>query len=565
MRNGAYLVIRLAMEHMGLLKTAIFLYKLRNKSCFDYKPCGEYRWKYITDGEYYMIMHIRRNQIKNLDYIKSLARKTSTWEILIMSLYIVLVGILVPRHEPWFDEAQAWLLARDLSPFQLFTKYLRYEGTPGLWHLILMIPARLGMPYTTLNIISVLFAAAGVFVFLRYSPFPFFIKVLFPFTFFIFYQYAIVSRSYAMMPLLLFLIAMVYKKRHENIYIFVLLLAILSNANLHGLIIAMSLLGVNLIDVIRRWKTFDKKLRNKHIRAYLAFGIMVGLLILVLWPPEDLYVGNKNYLDFERFIKTSCAVLEDSMVNNIMYQDIHYHEAYLAAAGLLTFVALGCTLLWLGLKRTLLIYVIPVLGLLALFSIKYVNVWHQGIIFLLWIFALWVSIENAGYAKNAGEGLEKWLKRFVHILLAVVMLVHIYWSANSYIYDYFNNYSASREIADYIKANKLQDKKICAVSFHSISILPYFNNNIFDNYNNGEKPSCWLWSTKNMMPKYVSEINSVVRQKPDVIIIGVKFDTIEECSIKIPGYVQVRIFDGNIYWKDAVYEKDAFILYLRSP
>jgi hypothetical protein len=106
----------------------------------------------------------------------------------IFALYAVLLAFAVAHHEPWMDEAQAWLLVKDASLVEIFTHYLRYEGSPGLWHLILAIPAKLGFPYFTINIISAVFSALAVWLFLRYSPFPLLVKILFQFSYFIFFS-----------------------------------------------------------------------------------------------------------------------------------------------------------------------------------------------------------------------------------------------------------------------------------------------------------------------------------------------------------------------------------------
>ena len=57
------------------------------------------------------------------------------WAVFV--IYLAAVFFLVSRHENWRDEAQAWLLARDLNVFQLISQ-MKYEGHPCLWHLILM-------------------------------------------------------------------------------------------------------------------------------------------------------------------------------------------------------------------------------------------------------------------------------------------------------------------------------------------------------------------------------------------------------------------------------------------
>jgi len=41
-------------------------------------------------------------------------------------------------HEPWFDEVQAWMIARCATIKELLTVIPHYEGHPPLWHMILM-------------------------------------------------------------------------------------------------------------------------------------------------------------------------------------------------------------------------------------------------------------------------------------------------------------------------------------------------------------------------------------------------------------------------------------------
>ena len=120
--------------------------------------------------------------------------KRTWWELsnkadyLIVGTYVVLFVLVLRKHEPWADEAQAWLIARDSGLFELLFQRLRYEGHPGLWYLILMIPSRIFPYYPTIQVMCFLIAVAGVYVFVRTSPFPIILKILFPFTYFIFYQ-----------------------------------------------------------------------------------------------------------------------------------------------------------------------------------------------------------------------------------------------------------------------------------------------------------------------------------------------------------------------------------------
>ena len=80
-------------------------------------------------------------------------------------------------HENWRDEAQAWLLARDLSIPELIAQ-MSYEGHPCLWHLLLMPLAKLGLPYVSMNVLSLTVMSVAVALFLWKAPLPLPFKAL---------------------------------------------------------------------------------------------------------------------------------------------------------------------------------------------------------------------------------------------------------------------------------------------------------------------------------------------------------------------------------------------------
>ena len=53
---------------------------------------------------------------------------------------VVSIAVIVGMsfHEPWFDEAQAWQIARSASLREILFEIPHYEGHPQLWHLILL-------------------------------------------------------------------------------------------------------------------------------------------------------------------------------------------------------------------------------------------------------------------------------------------------------------------------------------------------------------------------------------------------------------------------------------------
>ncbi|MBK7704092.1 MAG: hypothetical protein IPI34_15015 [bacterium] len=125
---------------------------------------------------------------------------------LVLVLYSVLVSYSAAHHEPWRDEAQAWLIVRDL-PLPAVFQQMVYEGTPALWHMILLPFAKQGAPYAAEAAVHILLAIAAVALLLRRGPFPLWFKALFVFSYYMSYEYAVIARNYNLTVLLLFALA----------------------------------------------------------------------------------------------------------------------------------------------------------------------------------------------------------------------------------------------------------------------------------------------------------------------------------------------------------------------
>lgn len=135
----------------------------------------------------------------------------------VLLMYCALHLFMTLFHEPWYDEAEAWQIARCASAKDILFTIPHYEGHPPLWHLILAIPAKLNLPYElSLSLVSLLFSALAVALFLKYAPFPEWVKVFVPFTYFAFYQYSVIARPYCMMMLAVVLISITWKLKDEK-------------------------------------------------------------------------------------------------------------------------------------------------------------------------------------------------------------------------------------------------------------------------------------------------------------------------------------------------------------
>ncbi|MDP7279673.1 MAG: hypothetical protein QGG39_07290 [Candidatus Poribacteria bacterium] len=457
----------------------------------------------------------------------------------VLPLYAILLAVVLWKHEPWADEAQAWLIARDCSGVELLFQRLRYEGHPGLWYLILMVPSKILPYYPTIQVISFSIAVAGIFVFWRTSPFPPILKTLFPFTYFIFYQYAVVARSYVLLPLLIFLVGHYYPQRFRRVYLFTLLLCLLAYVSVFSALIAISTMLVHFLDLLKWWKELEGEERKRQMASLVAFGLFMILMAFQLWQPTDSSFAKNYHFELDRVTSRFLEVTDLIMVE---IKPISY-----------SILAVSCV--WFWINRVLLLYLLSSLSIIFLFAVKYFNSWHEGILFLAWILPLWISFQSQSKDNvRGGEVMFSRYKRAMTLMASLVFAFHIYWAGAASISDLRGSYSAGRATADYIKTHQMSEAKIYATTFWSTSILAFFDQNIFLNHNNGQRPSFWFWANDN---RHDDNLNWILEQQPDLVIIGRP----KEPLASIDGYQLVNLFEGNLYWKNRIKERQHFAIY----
>lgn len=252
----------------------------------------------------------------------------------IFGLYAILNLILVFLHEPWRDEIHAWLMAKDLSIFELLIES-RFDGHPILWHLLLMPFAKLNFPILTLNIISYLILLISTWLFLFKTKIPLPIKIFAIFTIPFTYTYSAISRNYSCIILLLVLIGVFYPKRKEHPILYSILICLLIHT--HSLawgIVAGLTLTFHFYEIM----LFFKKKNTTSLKP-----ILIGLAFIVL---NTLFVvfelfgtSNINYACIASNYITKVFLLIAFLLFLLLLYTIfvlkkHYKEFIILATGL---------------------------------------------------------------------------------------------------------------------------------------------------------------------------------------------------------------------------------------
>lgn len=484
------------------------------------------------------------------DRIAALARKAEEIpgkvpELLVLLLYAAAHLGMSVVHEPFFDEAEAWQIARCVSLRTLFLETTHYEGHPPLWHLILMPFAKAGAPYElSLTLVSLLFVGTAVFLILWYAPFPRLVRLLLPFTYFFFYQYGVISRVYCVMTLAFMLMAMAYGRRNERPGRYVAALIFLCMTMAYGLVIAGGLAIVWLWEIWsegwrkrqgRKTEADGSRHRNQDgqggrraavssiretVHEYAAdrrirwLAVLLAAALAVIWmimPRADTYAAVAVTPDtienpfIVRLLYTLFVLPSDAALTDIYSEHQLLVRAYLMPSAMFSGVLIGIflwsILLYYGRKRgTALLLVLPY-GLFAVFAAAvYVSIHHIGIGLLYFCFWCWVTAQDG--ARSAGM---KTAVRCAAILLGTLaMLVSLYWTGAACKADIAKTYAPGRNEAVFIREHGLdryrmmtgwliaydEEGKVWLTDINessmSVNLAPYFEHNLFFNFNGGK-------------------------------------------------------------------------------
>ncbi len=262
------------------------------------------------------------------------------WPVFV--LYAILLISGVTNHESWADEAQSWLIARDADLPTLF-KLLPSEGHPPLWYLLLMPFAKAGMPYAAIKWISGTLALCTVYILLfrtRYHPI---LKMLLPFGYLLFFEYALFGRSYSLIIFFIIAIVSLYPKRFERPWLFAL--CVVGLFNTHVLVFGFCL-GLALLYAVDAFQA--KRLKGPVAGASIV--MLIGGLYLIPYLAGSSMTKHfettaiKHAENLQSAITGAMLVEGNFIVSMILFLLLTGALLFRPKAGLLLLMGIGCTL-----------------------------------------------------------------------------------------------------------------------------------------------------------------------------------------------------------------------------
>lgn len=260
--------------------------------------------------------------------VTNLRKRLFTWfaeqrlHCIVFIAYVTVTVTVSCFHEPWFDEAQAWLIARDCSWKELLTVRTHYEGHPPLWWMLLAIPAKLGMPYEIgLKSLNLMCAALMIWLLEFKTKLPELLKVILPFSYFLCYQYGVTSRPYALMIAAMLLIAINWNNRNTKPWPVILSMMLLCATSSYGLAIA----GMLALNWTIQFLCGERSLiKNKQRFAGLVLLLVFAIILLLnVLPAPGTYHGDFDIHDCNSI--TRMGFRSQHLAGNAFRDVVHFN------------------------------------------------------------------------------------------------------------------------------------------------------------------------------------------------------------------------------------------------
>jgi len=417
------------------------------------------------------------------DFNIKISKKTVI-TLLITAVYALITLIFVAHHEIWSDEAQVWLFLQNHSFTQLFTVFLTKSNQPFLFYALIFPLVKLGFSIASMQIICWTSMCASVFLLWQFSPFNPITKFLITLSSGFLYFFPVIARTYSILPLLLFLLAIIYHKQNKYPITYAIILGCVANTHIIMFCFAGCLFLMFLYENFKRFKIPS----NKIIIASMIIFLSLAAVTIQMHncSATNTYISNPtiNFHESYKFIHNfliniydNGAIYENSsykligeFINNnnlYIFTNIFVLSIIVSLFVLLykinIFLFLGC-LLSILFQLTAYIVKYPVILPNRLFCSILI------VIFYLWLALIYIK-ENPIRIKN------KKLVNYSNIILAALMFITIPNGIRFIISDIRNNYSSGEEMANFIKNNIKKNSSVLLTSkpMCSMSVSYYLN------------------------------------------------------------------------------------------
>ena len=427
------------------------------------------------------------------------------------------------HHEPWADEAQSWLIARDNNNLIDLLKAVKYEGTLPTWHLINKAFQLAGLDYDHMFVIPLVFSAIGV-ILLFFTDAPLWSKIMLPFSFFVVYQNSVVARQYAMVFPAMMLIVIFYRKRFDVPVRYHLALFLLAITSSFGVVISCSFMLWDFIIMLK--KRFEGPAYKKYLLPFFGTGIVILVMSYLSLPPDDCSTALNKYS------------LSKNATNALLFNIENVALRYI-------FLALMLALFVYYFRRILIQALVMTAPLIIFMAVVYQREWHMTYLFFLLVSLLMIFRDDF---KKTERPFEKPANVLANIMVVMLLAVQCAAGVYSVYYEHQHAYSPAKEIAEFLRPYAGEGAVIDREGFNAIALSPYYNQPLYTNDTCGKAYFIWSYNVPN---------DKLTKEYPDVFVTFRYYE-------KFGQDYDVYKFDSHMIFKFGELETEPYIVYIRK-
>ena len=427
------------------------------------------------------------------------------------------------HHEPWADEAQSWLIARDNNNLIDLLKAVKYEGTLPTWHLINKAFQLAGLDYDHMFVIPLVFSAIGV-ILLFFTDAPLWSKIMLPFSFFVVYQNSVVARQYAMVFPAMMLIVIFYRKRFDVPVRYHLALFLLAITSSFGVVISCSFMLWDFIIMLK--KRFEGPAYKKYLLPFFGTGIVILVMSYLSLPPDDCSTALNKYS------------LSKNATNALLFNIENTALRYI-------FLALMLALFVYYFRRILIQALVMTAPLIIFMAVVYQREWHMTYLFFLLVSLLMIFRDDF---KKTERPFEKSANVLANIMVIMLLAVQCAAGVYSVYYEHQHAYSPAKEIAEFLRPYAGEGAVIDREGFNAIALSPYYDQPLYTNDTCGKAYFIWSYNVPN---------DKLTKEYPDVFVTFRYYE-------KFGQDYDVYKFDSHMIFKFGELETEPYIVYIRK-
>jgi hypothetical protein len=208
-------------------------------------------------------------------------------DMLLVAPFLVFFYIQIAHHQLWQDELNAWGIAVASPTLGRLFHLIRYEAHPSLWYLLLWVPSRFTANPVAMKLVE-LPIGTSIYLFLALkSPFSRTEKALLFLSYFISFEYTVLSRMYGLLLLLALMYAYLRATRPERMLSVAAVLALMSNTDMMGILLSSAFALEYLVFQCREHRAWRER-RGRLGAAVLIYLAGTAIGVLTLRPAKDI-------------------------------------------------------------------------------------------------------------------------------------------------------------------------------------------------------------------------------------------------------------------------------------